>query len=184
MCAMNAHEYLQHRRSGLSRRRAACASLFLRLISGRLISGIAATLMLGALSAQQTIEDFGEYRVIYGAVRSDALPEEVARRHGLPTNSDAVLLNVTVQRGGANVPATIEARAVNLAGQSRDVQMHETVANGLVSYIGVIEIAEREVLDFELSVVPEGAARAMRLEFREEFLPAPLGRGAESDILE
>ena len=51
--------------------------------------------------------------------------------------------------------------------------MHESVANDLVSYVGVVQIADREVLDFDLEVLPEGASRPIRLRFREEFLPHP-----------
>jgi hypothetical protein len=131
-----------------------------------------------AVQAQLTSEQFGAYTVHYGAVASDALPDEVAQRHGLPANSEAVLLNVTVQQDGANVPARIEARAVNLAQQTRDIEMYETVANDLVSYLGVVEIAEREVLDFQVDVLPQGASEPLRIEFREEFLPNPLGAGA------
>lgn len=113
-----------------------------------------------------------DYTVIYSAVRADTLPEETARRHGLPTHSNAALLNVTVQRGGMNVEAAIDASATNLARQHRMIEMRETVANDLVSYMGVVEIADREVLDFVIDIRPEGAERSYRIEFRETFLPA------------
>jgi hypothetical protein len=125
-------------------------------------------------AAQSPFESqIGDYTVIYSAVPSDTLPEEMARRYGLPQRSDAVLLNVTVQREGMNVPARIEARATNLALQQREIEMLESVANDLVSYVGVVEIAEREVLDFELDILPEGAEQPLRFEFRQNFLPQP-----------
>ncbi|MBN1237569.1 MAG: DUF4426 domain-containing protein [Gammaproteobacteria bacterium] len=129
-------------------------------------------------------EIFGEYTLLYGAVPSATLPEEVRRRHDIPLGTDTVLLNVTVQRGGENVRAQIDATATNLAGQSRDVEMNETVANGLVSYVGIVDVAEQEVLDFELEVLPEGAAEPFGVEFREEFVPTARGGvEAESDAV-
>lgn len=128
--------------------------------------------------AGATREQIGEYTLVYSAVRSDAVPEAVARRHGLPADSESVLLNVTVQHRGENIPASIDARAVNLAEQVRAIEMHETVANDLVSYLGVVEIADREVLDFQLEILPQGADQAITLEFREEFVPIPEARDA------
>jgi hypothetical protein len=126
--------------------------------------------LLGA--AQSPFESrIGDYTLLYSAVPSDTLPEEMARRYGLPQRSDAVLLNVTVQREGMNIRARIEARATNLALQQREIEMLESVANDLVSYVGVVEIADREVLDFELDILPEGAERPLRIEFRQNFLP-------------
>lgn len=115
-----------------------------------------------------------DYTVIYSVVRSDTLPEETARRHRLPANTNAALLNVTVQRDGMNVEAAIDASATNLARQRREIDMHETVANNLVSYVGVVEIADREVLDFIVDLRPEGAEQSYRIEFRETFLPNPV----------
>lgn len=118
--------------------------------------------------------EVGGYTVIYSAVRSDALPEIMAREHGIPASEDAALLNVTLEQSGENLSAqSITATATNLAEQLREIEMKETVANNFVSYLGVVEIAEREVLDFEIEVVPEGASQPIVIRFREEFLPEP-----------
>lgn len=123
----------------------------------------------------------GEYRLIYSAVRSDAVPEAIARHHGLPAEAGSVLLNVTVQHRGRNVAAMIDARAINLAEQMREIEMHETYANDLVSYIGIVNIANREVVDFQLEILPEGATDPITLEFREEFVPIPGARDEVED---
>ncbi len=117
--------------------------------------------------------EVGDYTLIYSAVRSDALPDIMARRHGLPANSNAALLNLTVQRDGRNVRAEVRASATNLAQQTREIDMAESIESNFVSYIGVIEIADREVLDIELEVQPEGAASPIEVSFRQEFLPQP-----------
>lgn len=127
--------------------------------------------VLGQHGPYQT--EFGDYTLIYSVVRSDSLPEEEARRHGLPSDPNAALLNVTVQRGGENVRARIEATATNLAEQRRTIDIYESMTNDFVSYIGVIDIADREVLDFTVDVLPEEAERPLRIEFRETFLPHP-----------
>lgn len=116
-------------------------------------------------------EQFGDYTVIYSVVRSDALADEIARQHGVPSNREAALLNVTVQRSGANVPAQIDVEAVNLAQQTREIEMMATVANGFVSYVGVVDVSEREVVDFHLEILPEGAAAPIDFTFRESFFP-------------
>jgi hypothetical protein len=143
------------------------------------------------LSAQQSVlepeespflEQFGEYTVFYSAVRSDSLPDEMARRHGLPARADAVLLNIAVRREGMNVPARVEARATNLAQQVRMIDMNRSEANDYVSYLGVVDIADQEVLDFHVEIQPEGAAEAFTLEFRGEFLPMPRAASGRSGV--
>lgn len=145
-------------------------SVFLRNLALAAPLALAMPLVAGQAPYRK---EFDDYTVVYSAVRADTIPEEVARRHALPSTSNAALLNVTVQRDGANVEAVIDARATNLARQTRDIEMRETVANELVSYLGVVEIADREVLDFVIDVMPEGARQSYRIEFRETFRPKP-----------
>lgn len=113
----------------------------------------------------------GPYVLQSSATRSDVLPRESAAAHGLPWSSNAVILNLSVRRAGTTVPAQVEARATNLAEQVRDVEMHETRANDMVAYLGVIEIAPREVLTFDISVLPEGESEPIPMRYRSEFLP-------------
>lgn len=147
--------------------------------------------VIDSVSAQQSVsksrsdpapfsESFGDYSVLASAVPSSTLPEEARSAHGIPADSDAVLLNVTVRLRGENVRARINATATNLAGQEKEIDMNESVANGFVSYVGLVDIGDSEVLSFDVEVLPEGAQEAHAFEFRQAFAPVPRD-GAEGD---
>ena len=110
-----------------------------------------------------------DYTLRASAVRSNLLPEATLREHGLAADDLAVLLNVTVMHEGRNVPAEVQARAINLAQQVEEVEMHATRANDLVSYTGISNTAPTEVLRFEIEVLPEGASDPIHVEFQESF---------------
>lgn len=161
-------------------RRDFCYLASMRFFDRNGVLGVIAMLGVVTLSGRGALgqhgpyqSEIGDYTVIYSVVRSDTLPVEEASRHGLPADPNAVLVNVTVQRGGENVTAQMNAIVTNLAEQQREIEMRESVANDLVSYIGVVEIADREVLDFTIDILPEGTDAPFRLEFRETFLPQP-----------
>lgn len=114
----------------------------------------------------------GDYTVFYNAVRTAQLPESVLQQNGLGRPSEhEVLLDVAVRKNGKTVPARIKARAMNLDYVVKHLKLRASKANGMISYLGTVHIATREVLRFHLRVHPMGARQSYTVEFRERFLP-------------
>jgi hypothetical protein len=124
---------------------------------------------LAQLSARY-VERAGNYTVHYNVVPAHVLPEVTRVEHSVPPGAEGVL-NVAVLEGDRNVAARIEATAVNLAEQHREIEMRQVVENGLVSYLGIVEAPDSLVLDFRLEIVPFGSDEPIVIEFRERLKP-------------
>lgn len=142
-------------------------------VSPRLTAALA---LLGAwlpLPAQvQTHEKaFDDYVIRSSVVSSLSIPEASAQAHGIERAPDRGILNVTVLKKGSylteTVPARVEAEAVNLIGSRRTIPMLQTKADRWVSYTGTFSFAPREVLDFNITVWPQGSRQPLKLNYRE-----------------
>ncbi len=143
----------------------------------QLLAALALTLPL-ALAASparaEQMQDFGDHVVHFNAVTTDFLSPEVAKAYGIRRSRTRGLLTVSVMRrlvAGATkpVPARVEARAVNLAGQLKRIRMREIREEGAIYYIGEFPLAGSETLDFEIEVRPEGVEHPYKVRFRQRF---------------
>lgn len=121
----------------------------------------------------ESFKDFGEYRVHYNAFTSDMLTPEVARNYGIQRSGYRAVLNIAVQREGSEgyvpVTAEISATATNLNAQMRRLDLREVREDQAVYYITDFEVANEEVLDFDVRVRPRGEEREFGLRFRQQF---------------
>ncbi|CAM5784016.1 DUF4426 domain-containing protein [Rhizobacter fulvus] len=124
-------------------------------------------------AAQSHVKNSGDYRLRASTTSAANLPPAVREEHGIPTDPNTAVLNVTVQHqeGGAmrNVAARLEVQVHNLLGARSPVAMREVTANDRVSYMGTYRLLPREVLDFRVTAHPEGARRAITLQFRDRL---------------
>ena len=116
----------------------------------------------------------GGYTIHHNAITTDSLPVQVATAYGIQRSKSRALLNVSVildQPGtlGTPVHATIRAAARNLFGQIRPIEMREIVEDQAIYYIADFPVAHREVLIFDLEVLPEGGRYPLRATMRQEF---------------
>lgn len=130
------------------------------------------TLGSGANSTQS-----GDFTVHYNAMPSTQLTPEIATRYGITRSANRALLNVSVRKGpraaeSVAVPARIEAAAINPAGQRQSLRLREVRDGGAIYYLGDARIDERDTIDFELTVTPEGGS-SINARFRQEFWPPP-----------
>jgi hypothetical protein len=85
------------------------------------------------------------------------------------------MLNVSVIKDapdnaqGQAVTAKVKAVAKNLLGQERQVPMREVREGTAVYYIGDFLVADRETLNFELSVQPDGSSQTYKASLSREF---------------
>ena len=123
--------------------------------------GLLATLLLApALAAAQSSTKRGEFTVHYSAVPTTLLTPEVARNSGITRSASRGLLNIAVLKDGAELPqavtASVEAVAINLAGQRQTLRMREVREGSAIYYLGEPRISEGERMDFELRITPDG----------------------------
>ena len=139
-----------------------------------LATGILAALL--PLSARpQYAQDFGDVTVNYSAIATDRLLPEMAKRYGIVRSRERALVNIAVQRKGADgntvpVPATISGFGVSLGGQRVDIAFREIVENDTISYIGEIPVSAPDTYRFTVSIVPERTSTPYTVNFSQDFV--------------
>src|SRR5688500_2194465 len=129
-----------------------------------------------AQAPAETFKDSGNYEVHYNALRTDELSADIARTYGIQRSRNRVMLNVTVLRKEAEhaprkpVEASVTADAYNLNGQLKDLQLRRVSEGEAIYYIGDVSIAGSEILVFDISVTPEGAAAPLNVKLKREFV--------------
>lgn len=122
----------------------------------------------------------GEYTVHYNALPSTWLAPEIAQRYGITRSANRALLNVAVVKGprateALAVPARIKVAAINPSGQRQALNLRQVRDGGAIYYLGEARIEERDTLDFELEVTPEGGT-PINVRYRQEFWPPMTAR--------
>lgn len=115
--------------------------------------------------------DIGDHVVHFSAQSTNHLPPEVARQYGIVRSNSRAMLNVSVIKKdtGAAAAADVQVRAVNLAGQLKNVTMRKIEIQDAIYYIGETHIANRETLVFTITVTPEGTSNSSEVRFTREF---------------
>jgi hypothetical protein len=113
------------------------------------------------LSAFQTVTfaessgSIGDYIVHYNALSTESLPPSVARAYGITRSKNRGLLNISILKKGGNfegVEADVDVSATNLTGQLRNINLRQVKDQNAVYYISEFSVADRETLDFSISV--------------------------------
>ncbi len=114
------------------------------------------------------------YTIHHNALTTDMLAPNVAKVYNIQRSKSRGMLNVSVikeQPGttGTPVKAEVKARATNLTGQARDLELREIMDGDAIYYIGEMRVANQETLNFDLEVKPVGSAQAYRAKFSQTF---------------
>ena len=132
-----------------------------------------------AVNAEQS-QDFGKYVVHFNALNTSFIPPDVASGYNIQRSKSRALLNIVVLRKvmdnpGTPVRATVKARASNLAGQFREINMRqisEAEKDGTLSavyYIGELRISNQETFNFDIEITPEGEESPLVVKYRKQF---------------
>jgi hypothetical protein len=135
---------------------------------------VLALICLPALGLAENATRTGGYTIHHNAITTDSLPVQVATAYGLQRSKNRGLLNVSVLRDepgkmGTPVRAEIRAVAKTLYGQIRPIPLREVIEDQAIYYIADFPVAHREILRFELEVMPEGGRYPLRAQLRQEF---------------
>lgn len=127
-----------------------------------------------ASAQQEAVARSGDVTIRATAMPTASLSAEIAGRYGIERRDNTVMLLVGVRKGEnaqeTALPATITATATNLSGQRQSIALRELRSEGLLDYVGTVEVSLPDTLRFDLVVVPEGGASST-LQFSREFYP-------------
>lgn len=137
------------------------------------VSLLAAASVLPAGAADESTE-VGDYVIYHTAYPTDTLSVEVARAYGIVRSKNRALLNISVIRQeegttGTPVHAEIDARANNLSGQLKELDLRLIEEGPAVYYIGELPVSDGETLIFDLEIRPADDDRSYEVRFQQTF---------------
>lgn len=127
------------------------------------------------LSAANSYAELGDFVVHANAMNSSDLTPEIASNYGITRSNDRALINLVVLRkvdaAGVDEPvkAAVELAAANLTGQRKNVSVTEVVEGGSIYYLSEVAVENRETVNFDFDIRPEGADRQLLVRFTHEF---------------
>ena len=127
-----------------------------------------------ARPAEEMHRDFGNVELHYNAVRTDQLTPAVARAYDIERSGNRVLLNVSVLEKSADgrttpVDGTVTARARNLNGQLKDLEMRRVPEGRSIYFLGEVGISGSEIVVFDIVARPAAGGAAYEAQFKREF---------------
>ena len=124
-----------------------------------------------AQPAGATSANIGSHVVHFSAQSTDQLPPEVARAYNIVRSKKRAMLNVSVLTAETSVPvaAVVTVKTVNLTGQLKNITMRQINEQDAIYYIGEVPVANRETLNFEISITPDGVDTASIVRFQRQF---------------
>ncbi len=122
-------------------------------------------------------EDVGDYLVHYNALSTDQLAPAVASAYGVVRSRNRALLNIAITRKqdgttGTPVEARVNVSAANLSGQVKNVKLRKVTEEGdpqAIYYIAEINVADGEMLIFDVNVTPVDHPKTYTVHFKQQF---------------
>jgi len=127
------------------------------------------------LNANTNYAEFGDYVVHVNAITSDTLTPEIAKNYGITRSETSGLINLVVLKksieAGMDMPVSsqVSLSAANLTGQVKSVELQEIQEGASIYHIGVVAVENRETVNFDFDIRPEGTDRALQVRFSHEF---------------
>lgn len=119
--------------------------------------------------------DFGDYVLHFTALPTNVLTPEIASSYGITRSANRVLLNVSILKkteGTTDVPVAgkVNASAVNLNGQAKNLSVREIREGEAIYYVGDVAISGEEALVFSVEAQPTGATGVpLSVRFQRQF---------------
>lgn len=132
-------------------------------------------LLLAAATAQaEQFERVGDYQIHYSAVNTRFLTPEVAAAYDIPRSKVTALLSVSVleeQPDGSTkpVPAVVNGRVGNLAGQSQPLAFRTVREGDAIYQLATFRIQPDEPMRFTLDVRYDRNAAPAEVAFIQRF---------------
>lgn len=120
------------------------------------------------------VAEFDGYTLRANAIRSDVLPDAMARQYEIEADADLVLLNLVILETRADqqpvpVRAQVSARHEGLTGHGRAIDMRPVEADGMISYIGTIEAGGQRHFQLVVEAQPDGTDEPLKMDFEVQL---------------
>ncbi len=127
-----------------------------------------------APQAAERSKDFGDYVLHFNALTTDQLPADVAKNFGIARSKSRAMLNIVMIQKvegtlGRSVKGEVTAKTTNLTGQLKNLELRPLTEGDATYYIGTIQVADSEVLVFDIEATPEGTTQPMTVRFQQQF---------------
>ena len=128
------------------------------------------------LGPQKSFVQIGPYVIQVNAMSTADLTPEIAQGYGIVRSPNQGLVNLVVLRSedGVEKPigGNVAVSAANLTGQLKNLDLREIndLANGgSIYYIGLVSVDDRETINFDFDVQPEGSNQLLLIRYTHEF---------------
>ncbi len=128
----------------------------------------------GSAALAENSTSSGGYTIHHNALKSDFLTPAIAKAYNIQRSKYRGLLNISViknQAGttGTPVKAQIELKVANLNGIPKEIDLRQVVEDQAIYYLGDFPVVNREIVNFNLKVTPEGQSRPINARFSQQF---------------
>lgn len=121
-------------------------------------------------------ETFGHYIVHYNALGTDFLKPNTAKQYNIKRSKNRGMVTIAIQEKadtskamGKAVTAQISGFSKNLNGQTRNLDFKLINEGTAIYYVDDFSVTNQEVVDFVLSIKPDGQNNSYSLKFRQQF---------------
>jgi hypothetical protein len=132
------------------------------------------SMLIAEASATPAAESFGDYTIHINAFNSDTLQPNMAKAYNIIRSKNRGLLTISVVKksssaNGMPIKAKVDAKATNLTGQLKNIQIREINDGDAVYYISEFNVADKEILDFTVNVTPPDDNGPYTVTLRQQF---------------
>ncbi|PCJ49602.1 MAG: hypothetical protein COA74_05470 [Gammaproteobacteria bacterium] len=121
------------------------------------------------VQAEQLIEADG-FKIHYNAFNSSLLTPEVVNQYGIERSTSLGVLTLSVlDKSDKAVSAFIMGDAKNPISQLTKLEFTKITEGHSIYYIATFNFADKEKLNFDIIVVPEGITHKIKLQFKQQF---------------
>ncbi|WP_455209400.1 DUF4426 domain-containing protein [Kaarinaea lacus] len=129
---------------------------------------------VSGVNATPAAESFGDYTIHINAFNSDTLQPNMAKAYNIIRSKNRGLLTISVVKksissNGMPIKAKVDAKATNLTGQMKNIQIREITDGDAVYYISEFNVADKEILDFTINVSPSDDNGPYTVTLRQQF---------------
>jgi Domain of unknown function (DUF4426) len=129
--------------------------------------------MASSVAAENSTSS-GGYTIHHNALKSDFLSPAIAKAYNIQRSKYRGLINISVIKDspgttGTPVKAKITIKALALSGIPKQITLYEIIEDKAIYYIGDFPVINREIVNFNLEIIPQGKHRPITARFTQQF---------------
>ena len=127
------------------------------------------------LGVNNSYAEFGQYAVHVNAMTTDSLLPDVAKNYGIVRSGSQGLVNLVILRNSQDVGVSqpisgkVTSSVANLTGQVKQMDLQEIRDGESIYYIGVVSVNDRETINFDFDIRPEGSNQNLAVRYSYQF---------------